>query len=94
MTDTPEKIVFQPGAIVATVGALHAATGQQIAAILARHLSGDWGDLGESDKKANEAALKHGDRLFSSYEIAPDTKLYVITEWDRSVTTVLTPDEY
>jgi hypothetical protein len=59
-----------------------------------RSLAGDWGDLGESDKKANEAALKHGDRLVSSYEITPDTKLLVITEWDRSVTTVLTLDEY
>ena len=94
MTDTPEKIAFEPGSIVATVGALQVATHEQIAAILARHFSGDWGDLGAEDKKANERALKEGERLFSSYEIAPDTKLWIVTEWDRSATTVLTPDEY
>ena len=56
MTDTPEKIRFQPGSIVATLGALQVASHQQIAGIIARHLAGDWGDLDESDKKANERA--------------------------------------
>jgi hypothetical protein len=92
MTDT--EIKFQPGTVVATVGALAVADQLQIAQLLARHLSGDWGDLGDEDKRANEHALKHGDRLFSSYDIAPDTKLWIVTEWDRSATTVLTPGEY
>lgn len=87
-------IRFQPGTIVATIGALQAADRTQIAALLARHLSGDWGDLGDEDKQANEDALKHGDRLVSKYELTPGTELYVITEWNRSQTTVLCPDEY
>jgi hypothetical protein len=57
--------------------ALEVAPHEQIAAILARHLTGDWGDLSDADKKAKQRALKYGARLFSSYEIAPDTKLWV-----------------
>ena len=88
------QIKFSPGQIVATLGATHVASMEQIAAILQRHLQGDWGDLGDEDKRANEAALKHGDRLVSKYELTPDTTLLVITEWDRSATTVLCRDEY
>ena len=62
---------------------------------LRRHISGDWGDLDDSDRRQNDAALKSGeDRLFSSYQVAPDLKLWIITEWDRSVTTLLLPSEY
>lgn len=62
---------------------------------LRRHLSADWGDLDESDRRLNDAALQSGeDRLFSSYQVAADLKLWIITEWDRSVTTLLLPDEY
>lgn len=62
---------------------------------LRRHLSGDWGDLDEGDRQLNDAALVSGqDRLFSSYEVAPDLKLWIITEWGRSVTTLLLPSEY
>jgi hypothetical protein len=57
------------------------------------HLSGDWGDLCEEDRQANEDALKNGDRLLSAYGTRGD-KIWIITEWDRSVTTVLFPDEY
>lgn len=63
-------------------------------AYLARHLSGDWGDLCDEDRHLNDAALKSGDRLLSSYRVAPDLKLWIITEWDRSVTTLLLPEEY
>jgi len=62
---------------------------------LQRHRHGDWGDLCNDDKRQNDAALKSGeDRLFSSYQVAPGLKLWIITEWDRSVTTLLLPDEY
>ncbi|MEB1846802.1 hypothetical protein VDR43_09240 [Xanthomonas campestris pv. campestris] len=62
---------------------------------LRRHLSGDWGDLDDSDRRQNDAALKSGeDRLFSSYQVTRDLKLWIITEWDRSVTTLLLPSEY
>ncbi|EMC2290450.1 hypothetical protein VB661_004175 [Salmonella enterica] len=62
---------------------------------LARHLGADWGDLDDSDWQSNDTALRTGeDRLFSSYQVEPDLKLWIITEWDRSVTTLLLPDEY
>jgi hypothetical protein len=61
---------------------------------LQRHLSGDWGDLSDDDRQQNDAALKQGDRLLSSYQVSPTLKLWIITEWDRSVTTLLFPDEY
>jgi hypothetical protein len=62
---------------------------------LRRHLHGDWGDLSDSDRRQNDAALKSGeDRLFSSYQVTRDLKLWIITEWDRSVTTLLLPSEY
>jgi hypothetical protein len=62
---------------------------------LQRHLNGDWGDLCEEDKRANDFALRNGDdRLFSKYNFDEDTSIYIITEWDRSATTILFPDEY
>lgn len=61
---------------------------------LRRHLRGDWGDLDDCDRRSNDAALKSGDRLFSSYQVTPTLKLWIITEWDRSVTTLLLPSEY
>lgn len=60
-----------------------------------RFRSGDWGDLCEDDKALNEQALKDGDRLMGSYEDAEhDWKIWIITEADRSVTTILFPSEY
>ena len=61
---------------------------------LGRHAKGDWGDLGQEDKQENELSLKKGFRLLSAYERADLPKIWIITEADRSVTTVLFPDEY
>ncbi|CAJ8190183.1 putative type I restriction-modification system methyltransferase subunit [Burkholderia pseudomallei] len=62
---------------------------------LGRHLNGDWGDIGDGDRRRNNAALEFGEaRLFSSYQVAPELTLWIITEWDRSVTTLLLPSEY
>jgi hypothetical protein len=62
---------------------------------LRRHRCGDWGELDNGDRRQNDRALQSGqDRLFSSYEVASHLKLWIITEWDRSVTTLLLPDEY
>lgn len=62
---------------------------------LRRHLDGDWGDLCEADRRRNDAALKSGTaRLFSSYHVRPDLTIWIITEWDRSVTTLLLPSDY
>lgn len=59
-----------------------------------RHCSGDWGDLGPSDKAANNLAIGEGTRLFSAYEQSSLPKIWIITEADRSATTVLFPSEY
>jgi hypothetical protein len=59
-----------------------------------RHMAGDWGDVSDEDRVENELALQEGDRLFSAYLKEGQPKLWVITEWDRSVTTALFPDEY
>ena len=62
---------------------------------LKRHLEGDWGDLCKEDKELNDYALKSGDdRILSKYDFNNDTSIYIITEWDRSATTILFPDEY
>ncbi|MFP5475117.1 MAG: hypothetical protein ACLGJD_15855 [Gammaproteobacteria bacterium] len=93
----PSQARFATGQIVMTSGvdALIEAGRLDPAPYLYRHLSGDWGDLNDSDRRLNDAALQSGeDRLFSSYQVAPDLKLWIITEWDRSVTTLLLPDEY
>jgi hypothetical protein len=91
--DQPQKIKFQPGSVVATIGAVEIATNEQIRGLLARHLSGDWGDVDAEDARANDDALKHGMRILSSYRVG-NSKLWLITEADRSSTTVLTPEEY
>jgi hypothetical protein len=88
---------FASGQVVMTIGvdALVRQGRFNPAPYLRRHLSGDWGDLDESDRRQNDAALRSGeDRLFSSYQVAPDLKLWIVTEWDRSVTTLLLPSEY
>lgn len=61
---------------------------------LARHLSGDWGDLSKQDRATNEEALLDGYRLFSAYKLEGMPPIWIITEADRSVTTILLPDEY
>jgi hypothetical protein len=63
--------------------------------LLARHVTGDWGDLDHEDKKLNDRAVKIGNRILSSYCVSASAgKVWIITEWDRSYTTVLLPDEY
>lgn len=87
---------FSLGAIVATPGALRALdeSGESALDFLRRHVSGDWGELDEEDKRENELSLAQGFRLLSAYRLRTDEKLWIITEADRSVTTLLLPDEY
>jgi hypothetical protein len=59
-----------------------------------RHVSGDWGDVSEADKRANWTSLTEGTRLFSVYRLSDGTCVYLITEADRSCTTLILPDEY
>lgn len=92
----PEGPRFSLGQTVATPGALAALEQAQESPLtyLARHVSGDWGDLGPEDKRANEDALKHGDRLLSAYVLSTQERMWIITEADRSYTTLLLPEEY
>lgn len=87
---------FPSGQVVMTTGINDLILHGQLNPVpyLRRHLRGDWGDLDKDDRRSNDAALKSGDRLFSSYQVTPDLKLWIITEWDRSVTTLLLPSEY
>lgn len=63
---------------------------------LDRHRNGDWGELCDEDKATNEEGLKYGERLMSAYHYKdnPEDKIWIITEWDRSTTTILYPSEY
>jgi hypothetical protein len=89
--------MFDLGQIVSTPGAIAAASKTGIFAgfgtFLARHRRGDWGTLDAEDKAANDAAVKNGERILSVYEIN-GTKFWIITEADRSVTTILLPSDY
>ena len=93
---TAPRVRFDPGTVVATPGALDAlkATGEYAVHLLARHLRADWGDLDEADRQANDHALTTGGRLLSAYHLRDGTKLWIITEWDRSSTCLLLPSEY
>ncbi|KKM14179.1 hypothetical protein LCGC14_1708750 [marine sediment metagenome] len=92
--------LFALGQIVATpapkgppLAALETA-GQAPHEFLVRHVCGEWGDLVEEDIQENERALEQGHRLFSAYNTNDGTRIWVITEFDRSVTTLLLPLEY
>ncbi len=87
--------LFPMGRLAATPGALSviAAAGENPAGLLDRHQSGDWGECGPEDWKANDLDLRVGGRLFSVYKVSGN-RLWVITEADRSQTTILLPEEY
>jgi hypothetical protein len=84
------------GNIVLTVGAVAALeqAGQTPEQLLARHSFGDWGEADPDDWMKNDDALQNGLRLLSCYRLRDNTKVWVITEWDRSSTTILLPEEY
>lgn len=98
----PCRPSFDLGQIVATPGALQATTDEQRRHYLARHSIGDWGLVCGEDWNANDEAVKNGDRILSAHPIDPaksrkgfgENTLWIITEADRSVTTLLLPDEY
>jgi hypothetical protein len=87
---------FALGQIVETIGAHNTLAGASHlpAEFLLRHKHGDWGELPAEDIRENEWSLENGARLFSAYRTRTEEKLWVITEWDRSVTTLLLPEEY
>ena len=85
---------FSLGVVVATPGALAELADEVRLDALARHARGDWGDAGPEDRAENELALREGFRLLSVYRTAAGIGFWIITEADRSATTILLPDEY
>ena len=101
--DLGPPALFSPGHVVATpaVLALIQEHGASVPELLHRHLTGDWQAMCKADRDSNWVAVLDGEtRVFSSFDIAPKSqsgkpiKIWVITEWDRSVTTVLRPEDY
>lgn len=101
--DLGPPALFSLGHVVATPAALALIQehGASVPELLHRHLTGDWQEMCKPDRDANWAAILEGEaRVFSSFDIAPKSqagkpvKIWVITEWDRSVTTVLRPEDY
>lgn len=92
----PQVPLFPLGQVVATPGALEALAeaGQTPLALLRRHQAGDWGDLDTEDKQENDYSVQHELRILSAYTLRTGVKLWLITEWDRSYTTLLLPSEY
>lgn len=95
--------LFPLGHVVATPGAMEAASGPlHFLALLARHVRGDWGCVGPEDAETNRLAVTEGDRILSAYPIDPERSfagfgkncLWIITKADRPVTTILLPEEY
>jgi len=87
---------FLAGQLVATPGALAAieASGESLFTYLQRHLAGDWGEIDEDDRRENELSLEQNFRLVSAYRLRTGVKVWIITEADRSSTTILLPEEY
>jgi hypothetical protein len=96
MQRTTKPPLFDLGQLVATPGALAALekTGQSPMEFLSRHVTGDWGDIPDEDRKENQYSLEHDFRLLSSYRTNADEVVWVITEANRSHTTLLLPNEY
>lgn len=91
------KQLFPLGSVVATPDALSALADANESAmpLLSRHQSGDWGDLYEEDRLLNDEAVKDGSRILSSYVLeATGQKVWIISEADRSSTTILLPENY
>ncbi|MCI3206417.1 MULTISPECIES: hypothetical protein [Pandoraea] len=89
--------LFPTGTVLATAGALELIekTGTNAVELLMRHVSGDWGAVCETDALLNDLAVVAGERVLSSYVIGPShERIWVITEADRSSTTLLRPEEY
>lgn len=88
--------LFELGQIVGTPGALQSLeeAEQNPFELIFRHVTGDWGTLPDEDVRENELSIQKGFRIFSSYKLSSGNKIWVITEHDRSVTTILRPEDY
>jgi len=94
---TPGQPQFDLGQVVMTPGVQNLLTGeddmQRLSNIITHHREGDWGDVDPEDQATNDEAVELGERILGSHRLG-GKKIWVITEWDRSVTTALLPEEY
>jgi hypothetical protein len=95
-TENETRPLFNLGLLCSTIGVMEALDLAKVdmADLLERHLCGDWGDLSPEDKLANDRALEENDRILSAYFLPTGKKIWIITEYDRSMTTLLLPSEY
>ena len=89
-----KKARFRCGQLCTTPAALDKVGRAGLIRLLERHLSGDWGDTCESDARTNEEALRSGNRIISWYQVSKELRIMIITESDRSATTILLPEDY
>lgn len=96
LTYRSKIVTFSLGLIMATPGALKAFVEAETAPeyLLLRHAKGDWGDIDEHDAHQNHFAIRAGLRILSAYRLKTGKVIWIITEADRSSTTLLLPDEY
>ena len=87
------QMKFNVGVLVITAAALESIPADDLCNSLDQHICGDWGDLDDDDRRENELALRIGSRLLSAYHTATDSKFYVLTSADRSLTTIFLPHE-
>lgn len=87
-------LLFNPGNLVCSANAGDVIPHDQMMGAIGRHLRGDFGHICEADKISNDKALEHGGRILSAYRTHDNIEFWVITEADRSVTTVLLPEDY
>ena len=87
-------MTFPLGHLVITSNAASALRREDVVAGIRRHVTGDWGEVDEHDRQENETSLREGYRLLSAYRDSGGTRFWIITEADRSVTTVLLPEDY
>jgi hypothetical protein len=88
------SITLPLGQLVATTAAVNTVDQMELFRMVSRHAVGDWGDVEAEDWRANDWAFRNGGRILSTYRDTRGTKVWIITEADHSVTTVLLPDEY
>jgi hypothetical protein len=88
------KVHLELGSCVITPGAREALSDREIITALERHQSGDWGEVCKDDWVTNNLAIKRGERVLSAYIGADGNTFWIITEADRSHTTILLPEDY
>ena len=89
-----KPIRFRPRTVYVTRAVSEMLSRQRLLQLLQRHIHGDWGDTCQNDRAANEQAIGSGDRILSWYQVNGKIRILIITEADRSATTIMLSDEY